>query len=206
MEATELKAYARDLCGKGPARRLRKKGLIPAVLYGSKMQTRLLSVSAADLANLRKKEEKAFIKLIIDEEGKKTEKLSIVRELQVEPLSRQYIHADFYEIEMGHKMTFDIPFHFSGDPIGVEEGGELHLLKRELKASCLPSARPEFIAVDIGGLRIGDVLKIQDITPPEGVSFDEQGDTAVVSVSAVRAKVRVEGEAEATETAAAETE
>ncbi len=186
MEINELKADIRTTSGKGSSRRLRRAGMIPAVFYGPGAETILLAINAADLMKLQKKEEKAFIKLIIAGEGTKLEKLSMLKELQIEPLNRQFVHADFYEITMDHKLTLDIPIHFSGKPKGVEEGGELHLLKRELKVSCLPGSRPEFIAADVSGLQIGDSLKVHDLSIGEGVTVLDHADAALATVSAVK--------------------
>jgi large subunit ribosomal protein L25 len=202
MEVTELNAHVREMSGKGFSRRLRSEGLIPAVFYGPKAETLLLKVSALDLTNIRKKEENAFIKLIIDDGGDKIEKLSILKEFQLEPASRRLIHADFYEISMDHKLTFDIPIHFSGKPKGVIEGGELHLLKRDLKVSCLPAMRPEFIAADTSGLQIGASLKVQDLTPVEGATVLDHGDTVIATVSAIKIVKPVVEEPVAEETVA----
>ncbi|HLA28526.1 MAG TPA: 50S ribosomal protein L25 [Syntrophales bacterium] len=186
MEVTELNARIREVAGKGYSRRFRSDGLIPAVFYGPGKETILLTVSIADLTNLRKKAENTFIKLIINDPVKRLEKLSILKELQIEPVSRRYIHADFYEISMDHKMTFDIPVHLSGKSIGVIEGGELHHLKRELKVSCLPAMRPEFIAVDISGLQIGNSFKVQDIAPIEGATILDTDDVVIATVSVMK--------------------
>jgi large subunit ribosomal protein L25 len=186
MEINELNALVREASGKGVSRRLRSSGLIPAVFYGPGKETILLKVSAADLAALRKKEENAFIKLIIDDRGNKIEKLSILKELQIEPSKRSYVHADFYEIDMDHTLTFDISIHFSGKPKGVTDGGELHILKRELKVSCLPARRPEFIVADLSDIPIGGSFKVQDIAPLEDVLFVDHGDVALATVSAVK--------------------
>jgi len=186
MEVTELNARIREVAGKGYSRRFRSDGLLPAVFYGPGKETILLTVSIADLTNLRKKAENTFIKLIINDPVKRLEKLSILKELQIEPVSRRYIHADFYEISMDHKMTFDIPVHLSGKSIGVIEGGELHHLKRELKVSCLPAMRPEFIAVDISGLQIGNSFKVQDIAPIEGATILDTDDVVIATVSVMK--------------------
>jgi large subunit ribosomal protein L25 len=205
MEVTELNARIRDVSGKGFARRLRSEGLIPAVFYGPGTATLLLKVSASELTALRKKEENAFIKLIIDDGAHKTEKLSLLKELQVEPLSRRLVHADFYEISMENQMTFDISIHLSGKPQGVTDGGDLHHLKRELSISCLPAMRPEAITLDVSGLGIGDNLKVQDIAPMEGVTILDHEDVVIATVSAV--KVASPSPTEAVpEEAAAETE
>ena len=200
MEINELNAGVRTAAGKGHARRLRKEGLAPAVFYGPGAATMLLTVNAAALMKLQKKEENAFIKLIITDQGKSIEKLSVLKELQIEPVSRALVHADFYEITMDHKITLDIPIHFSGKPKGVEAGGELHLLKRELKISCLPLSRPEFIIADIGELTIGHSIKVHDLSPGEGVTILDHADAVLATVSAMKETVTTEAAGEAAST------
>lgn len=192
MEINELNAGVRTAAGKGHARRLRKEGLAPAVFYGPGAETIMLAVNAAELMKLRKKAENAFIKLIINDQGKRLEKLSVLKELQLEPVSRQIVHADFYEITMDHKITLDIPVHFIGKSQGVEAGGELHLLKREVKISCLPGSRPEFFAADISGLMIGGSLKVHDLSPGEGVTILDHAEAVLATVSAIKETVTPE--------------
>jgi len=197
MEINGLNALVRTASGKGHSRRLRVKGMIPAVFYGPGTETILLDVNAAELLSLRKKEEKGFIKLMIASQDNKFEKLAVLKELQIEPFSRRLVHADFYEITMDHAFTFDIPIHFSGKPKGVDEGGELHHLKRELKVSCLPGVRPEFVTADISGLAIGDSLKVHHLASVDGVIVLDHEDTVIATVSAQKAASKSEGEAEA---------
>jgi large subunit ribosomal protein L25 len=200
MEATELKACVRKESGKGPARRFRKEGLIPAVFYGRGEQAISLSVNAADLRKIiKEKKENVFIRLLIEGE-KHLEKLSMIKELQIEPVSRRFRHADFYEIRMDHRLTLEVPLRFIGTPVGIEKGGELQHLKRDLKIVCLPSALPDFIEVDVSKLDIGHSIKVQDIPVPEGISVLDPGDVgvamvAVIKVSAPQAEVAAEGEA-----------
>jgi len=197
MEANELNALVRATSGKGHARRLRTKGMIPAVFYGPGTEAILLDVNVAELMSLRKKEGKGFIKLMIAGQDNKFEKLAVLKELQIEPLSRRLVHADFYEINMEHKFTFEIPIHFSGKPKGVDDGGELHLLKRELKVSCLPGVRPEFVAADISGMQIGDSFKVHDLAASDGVVVLDHADTVVATLAAPKAIIKPEEEAEA---------
>ncbi len=205
MEATELKACIRNESGKGPARRYREKGLIPAVFYGRGQDAILLSVNAADLLKIVKEKKKnIFINLIV--EGKpRLEKLSLIKELQIEPVSRRFYHADFYEIRMDHKLTIDIPLRFVGIPVGVTNGGELQHLKRDLKVTCLPSDLPDSIDLDVSGLDIGNSIKVQDIKVPDGIEVLDPGDVgvamvAIVKVSVPQAEVVAEEGAAATET------
>ena len=210
MEATELKACIRNTSGKGPARRFRKEGLIPAVFYGRGEEAIHLSVNAAELLKIiRAKKENVFIKLRIDGE-KNLEKLSLIKELQIEPVSRRFYHADFYEVRMDHRLTLDVPLHFAGIPVGVVNGGELQHLKRDLKISCLPSVLPDFIEIDVSGLEIGDSIKVKDIRVPEGIAVLDPGDVGVAMVAIVKVSVpqaeeaAVEVEADAEKAAVAE--
>jgi large subunit ribosomal protein L25 len=201
MEATELKAFTRKETGKGPARRFRMEGSVPAVFYGRGEEAIPLSVNAADLLKVIKaKKENIFIKLMIEGE-KQLEKLSLIKELQIEPVSRRFYHVDFYEIRMDHKLTLDVPIRFEGIPVGVTNGGELQHLKRDLKISCLPSVLPDFIEIDVSGLEIGDSIKVQDIRVPEGITVLDPGDVGVAMVAVVKVSVP---QAETAEAGAAE--
>lgn len=186
MEISELSARVRNQSGKGPARRLRSEGFIPAVFYGPKAESTKLTVNAKALMKLLKdKEENVFIKLIIGDENC-IEKLSMIKELQTDPLTKRLLHADFYEIRMDQKITFDIPIHFIGEPVGVDNGGELHHLKRDVKVSCLPGKLPDFIEVDVSSLDIGDAVRVQDIKIAEDITILDPEDAAIATVSTTR--------------------
>ncbi|MBA4396295.1 MAG: 50S ribosomal protein L25 [Syntrophus sp. (in: bacteria)] len=188
MEAIALNAQIREETGKGPARRLRMAGGVPAVFYGPRAEAMLLSVNASDLLKLlRKREENVFIRLIIEGGGKKHEKLSLVKEVQFEPVSRRFYHADFYEISMDRPFTFDVPVHFNGIPAGVDNGGELQYVKRELKVSCLPAKLPDFIEVDVSGLDVGDHFRVSDVRGMDDLTLLDAGEVVLASVSAPKA-------------------
>jgi large subunit ribosomal protein L25 len=195
MEAIALSAVVRKETGKGPARRLRMAGGVPAVFYGPRAETTPLSVNASDLFKLlKKREENVLIRLVIDDGGEKLEKLSMLKEVQLEPVSRRLRHADFYEISMDLPFTFDVPLHFKGTPAGVEEGGELQHVKRDLKVSCIPSKLPDAVEVDISGLGIGDSFKVSDIVLIEGLTVLDDADSVIASISAPRAAVKAEAD------------
>jgi large subunit ribosomal protein L25 len=192
MEISELKARLRKDTGKGVARRLRKDGMVPAIFYGPKTESVLLAVNSSDLRKLLKgKEENVFINLIV-ENGKIIQKFTLIKELQIEPVSRKFLHVDFYEIDMEKTMTLDIPIHFTGDAIGVETGGDLHYVKRDIKVSCLFAVLPEFIEVDVSGLQIGDSIKVQDVKLPDGVTVLDTEDTILATISAPKTAVKAE--------------
>jgi large subunit ribosomal protein L25 len=196
MEARELKATVREQSGKGSAKRLRRKGLIPAVLYGPGTETLSLSIDASDLKTIRRsREDHAFIKLLIDNSGKQAEQTSLIKEIQIEPLTGNVFHADFYAVRMDHKLTFEVPIHYVGQPLGIENGGELQHLRREVKISCLPSALPEFISLDISGLDVGDAILIRDLCLPESVHCVDSEDIALVTIAAPPGGVKKAGAA-----------
>ncbi|HNZ10647.1 MAG: 50S ribosomal protein L25 [Deltaproteobacteria bacterium ADurb.Bin151] len=196
MEITDLTAQVRKEQKKGPARRLRQQGLVPAIFYGGSTENIPLTVKSADLLKLHKeKKDHAFIKLIIDDGGKKVEKLSLIKELQVQPLTGILYHADFYEVDMKKKLVFDVSLNFTGKAIGVENGGELQHIKRDIKVLCLPSDLPDHIDVDITPIEIGHSIKVKDIQLPENLTHLDPPEAAVVSVAAVKV-VKVEAAAE----------
>jgi large subunit ribosomal protein L25 len=210
MEVTDLAAQVRKEQKKGPARRLRQKGLVPAIFYGRAAENILLMVKNDELIKLHKdKKDHAFIKLIIDDGKKKLEKLSLIKELQVQPLTGKLYHADFYEVDVKRKITMEVSLRFVGKAIGVENGGELQHIKREVKVSCLPLDLPDHIDVDVAALDIGDSVKVRDLKIPEGITILDRPDGAVASVAVIRVAkveepVKEEGAAEEGAEAAAE--
>ncbi|MGP8153309.1 MAG: 50S ribosomal protein L25 [Smithella sp.] len=209
MEVTDLTAQVRKEQRKGPSRRLRQKGFVPAIFYGRSTENILLAVKNDALVKLRKdKKDHTFIKLIIDDGGnKKIEKLSLLRELQVQPLTGMFYHADFYEVDVKRKLTIDVPLRFIGKAIGVENGGELQHLRREVKISCLPLNLPDHIDVEVTNLQIGDSIRIRDLKVAEEITLLDRPDTSVAAVAVIKvAKVEepVKEEAAAEEGAATE--
>ena len=200
MEVTDLAAQVRKEQKKGPSRRLRVKGFVPAVFYGRSAENILLAVKNDELIKLRKdKKDHAFIKLIIDDGGsKKIEKLSLIKELQVQPLTGKLYHADFYEVDEKRKITMEVSLRFVGKAIGMENGGELQHLKREVKVSCLPLDLPDHIDVEVTNLEIGDSIKIRDLKVAEGITLLDRPDTSVASVAVIKvAKVEEPAKEEA---------
>ncbi len=189
MEILELKAQIRQGAGKGVSRKLRASGFIPAVLYGPGSNATSLSVRSEDLVDLLRTEkgETGFIKLIIQTDGGTLEKLSMIKELQTDPVMHSLVHADFYEIRMEHKLTMDVPIHLVGQPVGVKLGGELHQFKRDLKVACLPALMPKFIEIDISGIEIGHTLRVAEVKLPEGIEILDSEDAQIISVVAKRA-------------------
>lgn len=206
MKTIDVDVQTRAEAGKQAARKLRGQGRIPAVFYGFGIEPMPISLNAADFLKQlgRDKPEGTFVKLKVeDDTGAVSGKLAVLKELQVDTLERCLVHADFYEIKMDRELTVDLPIHFTGHPVGVEDGGEVRELKREVKVSGLPGSLPDIIELDISGLEIGDTLKVGDIALGEGVTMLDGEDVALVTVVAERVTALEE---EAAEEAALEEE
>ncbi len=165
MELIELKTNIRTSIGNGPARVLRRNKQIPAVLYGMGTETVLLSVDISDLEQVLKESSASQLLLnLVIQNGKTYTKTVMIKELQIHPVSRDFLHVDFYEIVMDRKIKVNIPVVTRGKSEGVEQGGMLQIIRRELEVLCLPFEIPEQIEIDITNLEIGDSVHVNDIS------------------------------------------
>jgi len=190
LDIVNLNVESRTTVGKGPARALRREGKIPAVLYGPKSDPVMLTVNARELETLLKKGRggQSLMRLKI-ENGDQTQRTVMLKELQVHPLSREMIHADFYEIDMNRKIRVNVPVITSGKSIGVEMGGLLQIIRRELEVLCLPMEIPESIEIDTTDLDIGDSVHVEEIALPEGVEIPADVNFTVVTVLSPKKEV-----------------
>jgi large subunit ribosomal protein L25 len=203
LELIELKTNIRTTTGNGPARRLRQKGQIPAVLYGPGTESVLLSVNISDIDRILKKGRigQVLLNLVIPNNGETSTKTVMVKELQHHPVSRNYLHIDFYEVAMDRKIMVNIPVTTTGKAKGVENGGILQIIRRELEVQCFPLDVPESIEIDISDLDIGDSIHLGDIARQSKIEFlDDENFTVVTVVSpkveeAAEAAEEAEGEA-----------
>ena len=161
-ELIKLNASERAMAGKSILRKYRREGRLPAILYGKKLKTTLpLTVAPLELEKILKtKGENAIITL----EGLASTKTAILREIQRHPVTDRYIHADFVEVDLTVELEVDVPFEFTGNPIGVkDQGGILQIARREAKIKCLPHDIPENIVVDVSQLAMHDSIHVQDL-------------------------------------------
>ncbi|AOY59528.1 50S ribosomal protein L25 [Desulfococcus multivorans] len=196
MEFIDLKANIRTGRKKGPSRRLRAAGRIPAVLYGPGAETLALSIDTTDLEKAVKNRSgsQVFLNLVID--GADGNKTAMIKDLQIHPVSRDMIHADFYEIAMDRKIRATAPVTVTGKSIGVENGGMVQIIRRELEVLCYPNQMPEEIVVDITDLDIGDSIHIEDIAVEEGVEFPHDVNFTVLTILSGRPEEAGEEEEE----------
>ena len=198
MERVELQTTVRKSTGNSPARSLRRAGQIPAVLYGPKMETVLLSVKTKDLEQVFRRANafQVILNLVI-QNGKKMTKAAMVKELQTHPVSGNFIHIDFYEIDMKRQINVMVPIITKGQAVGVENGGMLNIVRRELELLCLPGDIPEAIEIDITNLDIGDAIHIEDIPLGENVEVSADTNFTVITVLSPTVEEEVVEEEEA---------
>ena len=164
MEQIELKAIIRKTTGNSPARALRREGRIPAVLYGPGTEPVLLSVSTGDFEEVLKKGNISQVLLnLIIQNGKTFSKSAVIKELQTHPVSQDFLHIDFYEIDMKRKIKVNIPVVTKGKSKGVELGGVVQIIRHELEVLCFPGEIPEEIEIDITDLDMGDSIHVEEI-------------------------------------------
>lgn len=164
MEIFDIKAKSRTLTGNGPARVLRAEGRVPAVLYGPKTEPVNLSVDTKELETVLKQGAAGQLLLnLIVENGETFNRPAMIKEVQRKPLSREFLHVDFYEIDMHRKIVVPIPVVTTGKCKGVEAGGMLQIIRRELEVMCLPTQIPAAIEIDISDLGMGESIHVEDL-------------------------------------------
>jgi large subunit ribosomal protein L25 len=177
---TVLKATVRDGRGKGAAHRLRAQGMVPGVLYGHGMKPVSISLSSQDLLHFFHATHGAATVVDLEVDGKKH--LAIPREIQRDHLHGRYVHIDFLEVRRDEKVRMSVEIHETGEAPGVKTGGVIEHHLRDVEIECLPGDVPEQITADISALELGEMLRLGDITPPDGVTFLTDTDTPVISV------------------------
>jgi len=195
-------AFERAKQGTGASRRLRITGRTPGIVYGGTGEPSLIELDHNALFHAIKKE--AFHASVLEMEmGGKTEKV-LLRDLQMHPFKQLILHIDFQRVDARTRLTMKVPLHYSGEeesPAVKTENCLVNHVMTELSISCLPKDLPEFIAVDLTGLKKGSPLHLKDITLPKGVKFVAKGQDNPVLVSV--SSVSEEAEADAAAAAAA---
>ena len=165
MERPILTAEIREGVGKEKAKKLRAKGLIPAIFYGPKSQTISLVIDSKELSKALQTEagDNVLIDLDIRKDNQSDRKVVMLKDIQIDPLQRITLHTDFYEVTMDEMVTVEVPVHLVGKPEGTKVGGILEQVRRVIQIQCLPGDIPKSIDVDVSSLKIGDSIHVQDI-------------------------------------------
>jgi large subunit ribosomal protein L25 len=182
MESPVLRVWRRDRAGKGVARKIRAKGLIPAIFYGGG-ENIALSLQPQELLKILSAGENTIFQLELDGDTGEDRK-AIVRNLQRDPIKDVVLHADLYKISMDIELTVSVPIVIEGESQVVSDaGGIINQLLHEIQIQCLPSLIPHELTIDVSHLGLGDVLHVQDIQVPAGIRLLAEATEVVVSVS-----------------------
>jgi len=165
MERPVLTAEIREGVGKEKAKKLRAKGLVPAIFYGPKSQTISLVIDSKELAKALQTEagENVLIDLDIRKGAQSDRKVVMLKDIQIDPLQRKTLHTDFYEVTMDEMVIVEVPVHLMGKPEGTKMGGILEQVRRVIQIQCFPGDIPKSIDIDVSPLKIGDSIHVQDI-------------------------------------------
>jgi large subunit ribosomal protein L25 len=189
LKQVELSANIRQSSGNGPARRLRREGSMPAVLYGPTTSPVMLAVNIRDLEHVVQKGNLRRTIFSLTVQGSQTgAKPVVIKELQAHPVTGRFLHVDFYEIDMNRKLRIMVPLAIKGKAAGEEDGGMLQIIEREIEVLCLPQEIPDSLELDVSALGIGDVLHVKDLALPAGVELPSAANYTLVTVVSPKAE------------------
>jgi large subunit ribosomal protein L25 len=200
-----LAAQKRTTSGTAAARRSRRSGVIPGVVYGAAQDEYPVQVDAKRFGELlRNSSSDNFLVDLQIEGAKETSKLALIQDVQHHPLNGQILHIDFNAVNENTEIHANVPLELTGVAPGVKAGGIVDQQHYELEVHCLPANLPETVTIDIGELEMGASLHVGDIEFPEGVSPTLDGDVIVVLVAEPRISAADTAADEAAEAASAE--
>ena len=164
METVELAAEIRETRPKSRRRGLRREGNIPAVLYGPKTTATAIAINSVELRSRVSASARQRLMRLKSSSPELNDRHVIVKEIQRAPVSGNFVHADFYEVDLTQPLRVAVPLRFTGKSHGVAEGGILQPLVREVEVECLPLEIPDAIEVDVSALDIHDVIHVSGMT------------------------------------------
>lgn len=181
MSEVTLQAESGRITGTRPSRRLRRRGMVPATLYGQGAEAVSVAVNARDLRNALATD--AGINVLIDLAVGEETHTSLARQLQRHPTKGDILHLDFVKISLTDRVEAAIAVELIGDPAGVREmGGIIETVTNTVSVHTLVTAIPESIRVDISGLEVGDLIRVADLPELEGVEYLDDPDLPIVVI------------------------
>lgn len=184
METLEIPIELRESSDKRAAKRLRRLGSLPGVFYGPKAEPIPLQVNKRQLLKSIPDLEGSHLIRMKSQSSNLQDKVALIKDIQVHPVTGEILHLDFYEVNLTEKLTVKVPLHFVGKPEGVVRGGILQPVVREIEVECLPSDIPPSLDVDVTPLDIGDTLHVSTLPMPAGVDAIFDTDFTLVTVVA----------------------
>src|SRR6266568_24884 len=194
-ERIKLTVKERESRGSADARRLRKQGFIPGVLYGKGKGSHAICVPERDLRRVLTGAGGLHAILDVVLEGQATTHASILKDYQQDPIRGHISHIDLQEVRLDQPIQASVNVQLVGEPVGVKEGGVLSQVQREINVEALPMEIPEHVDLDVSGMAIGDSLRLSDLPAREGVTYlDDPEETVLASVGLPAREVEPEPE------------
>jgi len=188
MEQRELAVAMRSESGSSAARRLRRRGLVPGVMYGRGIAPMPLAVDAKRLRELiHAGGYNVVVRLNIEDGGEAP--TVMLKEIQRDPIGGGVLNVDFQKISLTEKVTAQVPIVLLGEAPGVKQGGVLDQVLREVEVECLPTAIPVSLELDISDLEVGHSLHVSDLALPADVVITNEPTAVIVTVSRVAEEV-----------------
>lgn len=190
MAEVTLEVSRRESTGKETAKKLRREGKVPAVVYGGHKEPVAITVDRKAVSELVQKSEHGIRSVfLLKMAGTDQQRHAMIKQVTIDPISRKMEHIDFVRVVMDEKIKVTVPVHLNGTAIGVKEGGLLDWQVRELHIETLPTTIPDSIEVDVAPLGSHDYYRVKDLKLPEGVRVLDDPERVVVGVTHARAEV-----------------
>jgi large subunit ribosomal protein L25 len=194
-ERIKLQVKEREGRGSSDARRLRKAGFIPGVLYGKGKSSYAICVPERELRRVLTGQGGLHAILDVVLEGRQSTHASILKDYQQDPIRGHISHIDLHEVRLDQPIQSSVTVQLVGEPAGVKEGGVLSQVQREINVEALPMEIPEHIDLDVSGMNIGDTLRLADLAPIEGVTYlDNPEETVLATVGLPAREIEPEPE------------
>jgi large subunit ribosomal protein L25 len=203
MQELVIEVERRSSTGKGVNRKLRSHGLIPAVVYGGGKESVPVVVDRHVVTELLRQESGRNTVFLLKMKGTKQERQAMLRDAQIDPITRQYVHLDFIRVMRGQRVRVEVPVVLEGESPGVKVGGFLDFVGRSLHLDCAATAIPPMLTVDISELGLSEHITAAQVALPDDVKLLDDSHKVVVTVEAHGIKTSEEEEAEAAAAAAA---
>jgi large subunit ribosomal protein L25 len=184
-ERIKLEVSTRERLGSRESRRLRNRGLVPGILYGTGIEPHAIAVPERDLRKALTGGSGMHAILDVVVTGIDSTHPSILKDYQQDPLRGKLVHVDLQEVRLDRPISATVTVVLTGgdDAPGVREGGALSQVAREVNVEALPMEVPEHIELDVSGMAMGDSMRLSDLPPREGVTFLDDPDTVLATVT-----------------------
>src|SRR6476619_3891012 len=182
-ERIRLEVQEREQRGTSESRRLRRAGMIPGVLYGSGKKPHAICVPERDLRRVLTGDHGLHAILDVVLEGQKSTHASILKDYQVDPIRGKIEHFDLQEVRLDQPIQSAVVIELIGESVGTKAGGVLSQVNREVRVEALPMEMPDRLELDISAMEIGDTLRLSDLPAREGVTFLDDPETVLATVT-----------------------